>query len=230
MRSIPIDDFLEEADEGRAQPGIRAVAAFRGRDWGSLVSEGRAARSAVDGGRWRIGQLATLVEKRYGTGTLQRFAEDIGESYPTVRRYRWVVGRYDAGLRLRFPTLSFSHFQTVAGLPGRIRWLERAEGGCWSVDRLVRESRRAPDEPDPAAPVRRPVERARRSLERLAGLDDDALRAGRAWLERALDDLEGDIERLRARVRRAGDADTVSIRRAGRRTVRASRTSRRASS
>jgi hypothetical protein len=230
MRSIPIDDFLEEADEGRAQPGIRAVAAFRGRDWGSLVSEGRAARSAADGGRWRIGQLATLVEKRYGTGTLQRFAEDIGESYPTVRRYRWVVARYDGGLRLRFPRLSFSHFQAVAGLPGRIRWLERAEGGCWSVDRLVGESRTVPAEPDPAAPVRRPVERARRSLERLAGLDDDSLRAGRAWLERALDDLEGDIERLRARVRKAGDADTVSIGRAGRRTVRASRTSRRASS
>src|SRR5438876_2300631 len=113
----------------------------RGPNWGRLVAEGRAARAAADTGRWRIGHLASLVAKQYGARSLQAFADDIGESYGTVRRYRWVSTRYEPTVRFRFQQLSFSHFQAVAGHPDRTTWLERADSGCWSVDELVRQSR-----------------------------------------------------------------------------------------
>src|SRR5438309_11221916 len=113
----------------------------RGPKWGRLVAEGRQARGAADAGRWRIGHLASLVVKQYGSRSLQQFAEDIGETYATVRRYRWVFKSYDPSVRFRFQQLSFSHFQVVASLPDRVKWLERAESGCWSVDQLATESR-----------------------------------------------------------------------------------------
>ena len=96
----------------------------RGPKWGRLVAEGRQARGAADAGRWRIGHLASLVAKQYGSRSLQQFADDIGETYSTVRRYRWVYKAYDPSVRFRFQQLSFSHFQVVAGLPDRVKWLE----------------------------------------------------------------------------------------------------------
>src|SRR5947207_7371243 len=129
------------AARSRAAKQAPGRASSRGPNWGRLVAGGRAARASADGGRWRIGHLASLVAKQYGGRSLQAFADDIGETYATVRRYRWVFTRYEPTVRFRFQQLSFSHFQAVAGLPDRAKWLERAEGGCWSVDELVRQAR-----------------------------------------------------------------------------------------
>lgn len=208
MRAIPIDSFLEDL-EGKRAAAEEAVnaASF---DWGRIVAEGRAARAAADGGCWRIGHLALLIERRYASGALQRFAEAIGESYGTVRRYRWVAKAYDADVRLRLPSLSFSHFQAVAGLPDRLTWLQRAARGSWSVDRLTRESRAVQPVASPrrSAPrlerVRSTIGELRRSLPSISELDDASIAAaGKEWLEDALDDLAREIERLRERVRRA---------------------------
>src|SRR2546430_5512756 len=114
----------------------RIVKDSRGPNWGRLVAEGRQARGAADAGRWRIGHLASLVAKQYGSGSLQQFADDIGETYSTVRRYRWVYTRYEPTVRFRFQQLSVSHFQGVAGLPDRTEWLDCAEGGRWAVDEV----------------------------------------------------------------------------------------------
>src|SRR2546428_6588807 len=145
MRAIPIDSYFEDLEEQRSPGSAGAPAGAAGLDWGRIVAQGKAARAAIDGGRWRIGQLAQLVERRYASGALRRYAGEIGESYATVRRYRWVVGAYEPGAQLRFSRLSFSHFQAVAGLPARNMWLERAERGSWSVDRLLREARSTRD-------------------------------------------------------------------------------------
>ncbi|MFN2545746.1 MAG: hypothetical protein ABR600_14410, partial [Actinomycetota bacterium] len=136
MATIPI--AVPPSSRRRRRP---AQASSRGLNWGRLVAEGRSARASADAGRWRIGHLASLVAKQYGSGSLQAFADDIGEAYATVRRYRWVATRYEPTIRFRFQQLSFSHFQTVAGLPDKVKWLERAETGCWSVDELVKRSR-----------------------------------------------------------------------------------------
>ena len=207
MRAIPIDSFFEDLEGKRALLPEEAVndTSF---DWGRIVAEGRAARTAADGGSWRIGHLALLVEKRYASGALQRFAEAIGESYASVRRCRWVAKAYDVDIRLRHPSLSFSHFQAVAGLPDRLAWLQRASRGSWSVDRLTRESRagakparsRARD----LGALRSSIVGLRRSLTSTSSLDDAAIAGeGKAWLIEALDDLAAEIEKLRERVRRA---------------------------
>lgn len=207
MRAIPIDNFFEDLEEqGSSGSGSAAY------DWRRIVTEGRAARSSADGGRWRIGQLALLVERRYASGALQRFADEIGESYGTVRRYRWVAKSYDANARTRFASLSFSHFQTVAGLPDKTAWLERADRGSWSVDRLARESRGAREtrpvaQADALGALRRSIGGVRRRLEPASLLDDASLaEAGNAWLADELDALAEDVGRLRERVNRAGRA------------------------
>ncbi|MFY9588773.1 MAG: hypothetical protein WAT66_15115, partial [Actinomycetota bacterium] len=143
-------------------------------------------------------------------GALQRFAGDIGEAYGTVRRFRWVAKAYDPNTRTRFADLSFSHVQAVAGLPDKLAWLERAERGSWSVDRLTRETRNSRTSPkakrveDPLPGLRRSLDGARRWIEPASLLDDVALgEAGRDWLADELDALAESIGRLRERVHRA---------------------------
>lgn len=208
MRAIPIDTFFEDLDEQRRGSAVSAGSL----DWARLVTEGRAARATADGGRWRIGGLALLVERRYAAGALQRFAEEIGESYGSVRRYRWMAKAYDPNARARFSTLSFSHFQAVAGLPDKLVWLERAERGTWSVDRLTRESRKAHSKAKTNSfPSDVALGRLRSSIEKIRELiapaslaDDVAISdAGTEWLADALDDLAEEIGRLRERINRA---------------------------
>lgn len=207
MRAIPIDRFLESVEAGRAPGGTASLPLPLAADWARIVAEGRAARAQADGGFWRIGQLANLVERRYRSGALERFAREIGESHGTVRRLRWVVGRYEPGIRFRFPKLSFSHFQAVAGQPERTAWLARAEKSGWSVDRLGREVRAAGG----ARPARRPkpeqfrprLEAAARHLSDLAALDDRAIRsAADDWLTDALTALAREVSALQERVKR----------------------------
>ncbi len=210
MRAIPIDSFFEDLDEQRRTGSAVSAGSL---DWARLVADGRAARSTADGGRWRIGGLALLVERRYAAGALQRFAEEIGESYGSVRRYRWVAKAYDPNARARFSTLSFSHFQAVAGMPDKLVWLERAERGTWSVDRLTRESHKAPSKgkTKTSVPSEVALGRLRTSIDRIRDLiapaslaDDIAIsEAGKEWLAEALDELAEEIGRLRERVNRA---------------------------
>jgi hypothetical protein len=173
------------------------------RNWGRLVAEGRTARGAADSGRWRIGHLASTVAKQYGARSLQQFADDIGESYATVRRYRWVCACFEPTVRFRFQQLSFSHFQAVAGLPDRAKWLERAEKGCWSVDELTRQSRGGGTHPRSTGPtedLRAPIRDARTHLRRIALLDDRQLAKAR-WLEPMLNQLSNEIDAVRDRLR-----------------------------
>ena len=175
----------------------------RGPNWGRLVAEGRQARGAADAGRWRIGHLASLVAKQYGSRSLQQFAEDIGETYSTVRRYRWVYKAYDPSIRFRFQQLSFSHFQVVAGLPNRVKWLGRAESGCWSVDQLAIESRGGEAPAKPTSRQGHTIREADAELRRLAEFDDARIEKASRWLEPLLDDLAVSIEAVRSRLRGA---------------------------
>ena len=206
MATISIDVRDSKHRRNRSSNGSRKTPAAL--NWGRLVAEGRAARSGADAGRWRIGHLATLVAKEYGARSLQNFADDIGESYSTVRRYRWVAARYEPTVRFRFQQLSFSHFQAVAGLPDREKWLARAENGCWSVDELTRQSRPAAERArsstsaaPPKADARTVLTDARKQLRRIRTLGDAELAKASTWLEPALDDLMTELDRVRTRMR-----------------------------
>jgi hypothetical protein len=190
-----------------SSPGrTKAVPKPRGTDWGRIVAEGRAARLTADKGRWRIGTLALLIEKRYAARAIQMFAEEIGESYSTVRRYRWVVKRYDPTVRFRFNQLSFSHFQAVAGHPDRIKWLEKAEKGCWSVDRLTRESRSDAvpgDETFSPDRARAAIHGAAEKLAEISSLPDKEITGTEEWLGPALLELAAELSRLQDRLAKA---------------------------
>ena len=208
MRMMPIDDFLEQTDGSRGGgPDTRVY------DWARIVKEGRAARAAADGGAWRIGTLAGMVERRYASGALKRFAQEIGESLGSVRRFRWVAQSYNDGDRARFPGLSFSHFQAVCALDDRLVWLERAHRGGWSVDRLGLESRTRVAKPD-VERVRRPVETATRSITRLMETFDDRVlaKAAKAGMLEAVDELAKQVAVLRARLEQASAKRLRSVR------------------
>jgi hypothetical protein len=199
LRAIPVDTYLESAEEERSAAARTSTPS----SWSGIVAAGRAARTAADGGAWRIGQLAMLVERHYRSGALRRFAEEIGEAYSSVRRYFWVVGRYPAEARARFSSLSFSHFQVVAGMSDRLNWLQRAERGHWSVERTVRESRGAKGIPTRSlATLQRPIESLARRLADLHEADGRALsKVERQTLARALTQLGAEVERALARLR-----------------------------
>ena len=195
MRVMQIDDFLEMSES--AGSGANTY------DWARLIREGKAARRAADGGAWRIGDLASLVERRYASGALKRFAEEIGESLGTVRRYRWVAESYDESARARF-SLSFSHFQAVASLSDRAIWLERAQRGAWSVDRLTSTARGKADRPAPHTALRTSVETTTKKIAALAETDDRVFnKAVRAGLADAIEELATQVERLRARLHKS---------------------------
>ncbi len=199
MRVMHIDEFLEASDERPLEGDPRLL------DWARIVREGRAARAAADGGAWRIGDLANLVERRYRSGALKRFADEIGESVGTVRRFRWVSASYDQTSRGRFAELSFSHFQAVAALPDRLVWLDRATHGQWSVDRLSQTSR-ATNGPaaSPHMVLAKPMASLSLRLTKLMeGTDRDLAAAAREGLLDNVDDLARTLEEVRARVQDA---------------------------
>lgn len=196
MRVMQIDDFLELTESSGSDARVY--------DWARLIKEGRAARKAADGGAWRIGDLAALVEHRYASGALKRFAGEIGESLGSVRRFRWVAGAYDESARQRF-SLSFSHFQAVASFDDRTTWLERAQRGGWSVDRLTTTARGATASPPaPHVAYKASVEAVAKKVSSLNEADDRLLaKAVRAGLADAVEELADQVERLRARLRKA---------------------------
>ncbi|HEX9775698.1 MAG TPA: hypothetical protein VGB83_08985 [Actinomycetota bacterium] len=198
MRVMAFDDFLEQVDG--SEGGSRSP------DWNTLVQQGRAARQAADGGRWRIGELASTIERRYASGALKRFADEIGESLGSVRRFRWVFESYDAAARIRFRDLAFSHFQAVAALSDRLAWLERAQRMGWSVDHLTVQSRRAGIAGGAArmTALRRPIDSAARSLARLTEsvVSEPLPTAERTTLLGAVDELAAHLETLRAELKK----------------------------
>lgn len=216
MRAIPIDRFLETVELRRSEEPPETIPAADAAAWSRIVDEGRRARARADGGRWRIGQLASMVVRRYRSRALERFAAEIGETHATVRRLRWVATRYEPDARLRFARLSFSHFQAVAGRPDRLAWLARANREGWTVERLVRERRlaearggalRDTPRPDLERRLRPRLAAARRSLAELATLDARAIRAcAEAWLPGELDEIERAVGQVRRRLRGAGAA------------------------
>lgn len=111
-------------------------------DWEDAVNEGIEARKQGDAARWTLGDLAGGVEKAYGEAKLKHYADSIGISYGTLRRYRWVAQAFAGADKssvdksVRRQTLSFSHHEAVAGRENRVNWLVRAEAEGWNVSRL----------------------------------------------------------------------------------------------
>ena len=107
-------------------------------------------------------------------------------------------------MRQRF-SLSFSHFQAVASLDDRTTWLERAQRGGWSVDRLATTARGAnASPPAPHVAYKASVEAVAKKVSSLNEADDRLLaKAVRAGLADAVEELATQVERLTARLHKA---------------------------
>lgn len=84
------------------------------REWQELVDEGRRIES---GRNWALGDLALEVQTAYGEQTLERFADEVGVPYESLRDYRFVASRYESALRNAH--LAWSVYKTFAPLDDR---------------------------------------------------------------------------------------------------------------
>src|SRR5262245_16541181 len=57
-------------------------------DYDQWVELGRAEVKKVESGKWRLGEFASAVVKKYKEGRLQRYAQDIGVDLDTLKGYR----------------------------------------------------------------------------------------------------------------------------------------------
>ncbi len=95
------------------QQAVAAVA----EGWAELVSAGQALSEKEIEARWQLGDLAGLVQTQYGSGSLKRYASEIGREHMTLGRYRWVAERFAGELlyaRTRYPMLDWTVYEVVA--------------------------------------------------------------------------------------------------------------------
>jgi hypothetical protein len=109
-----------------------------GRCWDELVAEGRELAAAANGQQWRIGDLALEVAEMRPHGgvpadvetRLNRFSNEIGVPFNTLRDYRRVAARWPEDTRVS--SVSFFVHRAFAGLDDRFdlillrRWTMRS--------------------------------------------------------------------------------------------------------
>lgn len=114
-------------------------------DWESLTSAGIDIRAKQDVQRWALGDLAIRVDKRYGQGSLKKFATDIRmPSHKTLYDYALTSRYYSKVCRAeyleRFPLLSWSHYRSAAhavDLDAALHYLEMANDQDMPVAAMV---------------------------------------------------------------------------------------------
>ena len=104
--------------------------------WEAMVALGASDEEEMAVRRWRHGDLAMRVEKRYGDKTLSRFASEIGIKYPTLKQ-RWQMSNfYQPDTRYLFENVGYSHYREAMKLGSmeRALWaLEKASRRDWPV-------------------------------------------------------------------------------------------------
>jgi hypothetical protein len=96
----------------------------------------------VSSSAWCLGDWIVVGQSQF-TDRYKLVIEAVGLDYQTVRNYAWVARRFE--LSRRRDTLSFQHHAEVASMPPAKQdyWLDRAEEGGWSRNRLRQEIRNA---------------------------------------------------------------------------------------
>lgn len=96
----------------------------------------------VSSSAWCLGDWIVVGQSRF-TDRYKQVIDAVGLDYQTVRNYAWVARRFE--LSRRRDTLSFQHHAEVASMPPAEQdyWLDRAEEGSWSRNRLRQEVKSA---------------------------------------------------------------------------------------
>ena len=123
-------------------------------DWEDLVLKGVEARKgieggqkAIEGGQWRLGDLAMTVETRPGEHSLERYAKQIDVTYSRLRCYKATAQAFP--IAQRWAKLSYGHYEVLTSRDDRIDWLKKAEEGKWSVQKLLKAIHLADNPPRP---------------------------------------------------------------------------------
>lgn len=106
--------------------------------WEAMVALGSSDEEDMGIKRWRQGDLAMRVEKRYGDKTLSKYADAIGVIYSTLKQ-RWEMSRYyEPDTRVSYP-LFYSHYRQAKRfevLERSLRVLNKAALRDWPVWKL----------------------------------------------------------------------------------------------
>jgi len=93
--------------------------------WEELCSTGLELRANKDESQWRLGDLALLVEKSYGSNSLAKFAIDININKNSLSQYRRVSAAFPPQTRSQI--LSHRHHLILAGQEDRFKLLKECE-------------------------------------------------------------------------------------------------------
>lgn len=110
-------------------------------DWEALTSAGREMTEAADRQRWQLGDLGNKVQRVYGKASLKTFAGEINlPRHKTLYEYARVAAHYESSIRLDFPTLSWSHYQSALRAGDQAEhWLAQAADNGWPVAEMARQ-------------------------------------------------------------------------------------------
>lgn len=105
------------------------------------------AAQQIDTGRWQVGDLAALVETKYGGETITDFAREIRIAKKRVEEYRTVARAYPNLLRTQifeqYPNLTYSVLRTAMrfkNVEARLAFLADASDNHWTVDQADKEA------------------------------------------------------------------------------------------
>lgn len=134
-----------------AEPRIAADVPETDDEWESLISEGQAAAKAKDRSKWRLGDCAVKVVKRYKENALGKFAAEIGEETATMRGYERVAAFYEKSARVQYSdAISWSHFRlAIRAGENALAFLAECDANGWSVATANRELVRREGKPVP---------------------------------------------------------------------------------
>lgn len=90
--------------------------------YAEYVRQGREAANS----QWTLGDLAIQVQTTYGDHTLEKYADDIGVEYNTLRNYRYVSGQYQNARRRA--NLPWTVHATFAAQEDRIELIKANAG------------------------------------------------------------------------------------------------------
>lgn len=107
--------------------------------WEAAISLGIQDEDDMTEIRWRQGDLAGLIDKRYGDDRLGSYAKAINIPARTLRERRQVSAFYENGARRRFANIGYAHFREAMRLetPERaMAALEKASARGWTYERM----------------------------------------------------------------------------------------------
>lgn len=107
--------------------------------WEAAVSLGIQDEDDLTELRWRQGDLAMLIDKRYGDDRLGSYAKAINVPIRTIRHRRQMSRFYENGTRYRFANAHYAHYREAMRLetPERALWaLEKASQRGWTIERM----------------------------------------------------------------------------------------------